>query len=180
MTTPPPQEGPTVLAVGRPYPDAVAAHRPGTLWIPETGLLLCGQPGLTQDEITSWGPRTRVHFTPYRSLIVASVQYLDAAQVEYPGTPVEGDLPDWVAGDSDAHLFLQMVFVDSNTGIVVDMGVFTTSPHVAKVLRSDATTRWSHEVTAQEATQDYLEFQRLYPTFKAVRAAAMASCRPGD
>lgn len=171
------------LEVGRPYPDEVAGHREGTIWVPETGLLLATKPGITQDEVDSWGPRMRVTFTAHRSQIVCTLQYLnDGVAVEYPGTRPEGSpMPDWVTDDTGGqHLSLNTVFVDCNTGLVVHLGWFTTSPHVTKVLRADARTRWAEGVSPQEATADFTEYVRRYPDLRGARKAAMASCRPGD
>lgn len=180
MTSPSPDDA-LRIEHGQPYPEDQWSHKPGSMWVPEVGVLFGAQPGLRESEIEAWGARTRVFFTTHKSQIVASVQYLNSVQVEFPGTRAVGsEMPDWVADDTNGHLFLRIVYVDSITGIVVRLSAFTVSPHATKVLRADALTRWAEPVTPQQATEDYISYQARYPTEKAVRAAAMVSCRPGD
>ncbi|WP_336794295.1 hypothetical protein [Gordonia malaquae] len=170
------------VAVGQPFPDTEIGRTQGTHWGTTNGMLLISQPGITVEEIDSWGPLTRVHFNAHRGVIVVTLQYLaQGVSVEIPGfRQVGSDFPDWAVDRGGDHLALSVVVVDSTTGIVVAMRLFTVSPHSTKAVIAEARERWGEPVDPQTAAADFLDYQRRYPTDKAVRGAAFTSCRPGD
>lgn len=165
------------LVVGRPFPQPLVDG--ATFWSTEDNLIVICDKGLAEETHEALTVE-RIWVTFDGPLIVLTLAVAGGFSAEIAGTWLEGhSRPLWLDDETDGRLLLTVVWVEETDKRIVRIQSFTLSPHATGAIRRRAVQEWVEPRSGQAMLQAVASWRRRYPDDRSVKAAAIATSRPG-
>jgi hypothetical protein len=165
------------IAIGQPFPQPLVDG--ATYWSPEDNLIVICDEGLGNESHEALTiERIWVNFDG--PLIVLTLTTTGGLTAEVVGAWIKGRRrPAWLDDDPAARLLLSAVWVENANKQVVRIHAFTLSPHATQTIRRRAGQEWAEPLDEADMLQAVASWRTRFSDQRNVKAAAIATSRPG-